>query len=166
MPTHPLLDVQHGSRGAYQAGCRCCPCRAANARYEQQRARERAKCMAGVVDATPARRHLRRLQRRGIGKRQVARLTGLSLATVRAIRSGRARWVRPETVLSVLQVHPCLAPGQVVPSGATRRLIRALLVEGIDRTSVAACAGSVHHPGVRVRTAARVLRLYRLVTRQ
>jgi hypothetical protein len=57
----------HGTRIKYLGGCRCLLCRAANSRYECDRARLRRLGLAnGIVDAAPARAHLFKLSNVGI----------------------------------------------------------------------------------------------------
>jgi transcriptional regulator with XRE-family HTH domain len=84
-----------------------------------------------------ARAHLVELQAAGVGYRQAAKLAGVSVQTVRHIRSGKPRNVKPETLAAILGVKAKLAPGALVNAYATRRLIRALKLEGFTEAAIA-----------------------------
>ena len=77
-------DHPHGTRACYRHGCRCLCCRAANARYEQERARDHAlgKLRLGSrISATEARRRIRQLKAEGV---PVAAHLGLKRPSVRS----------------------------------------------------------------------------------
>jgi hypothetical protein len=63
---HPRANHQHGTRLAYMLDrCRCLPCSAANSAYETRRVQLKAYgrgTPTGLVDATPARTHVEKLQ--------------------------------------------------------------------------------------------------------
>lgn len=64
----------------YRSGCRCLPCRAANADYERHRllAHQRGRPLLGtLVPAADAARKVRQLQIEGITKAAIARALGL-----------------------------------------------------------------------------------------
>lgn len=157
----------HGSRATYQAGCRCLPCRSANAGYEAHRARMKAEGLAlGYVDPTEARAHLASLKAKGIGHRQAARLADLSPATIRAIRDGKVDVIRPATATAILAIRPVLAHGVRVNAYRTRHLLFALLREGFSRQDLAHRLGlrrrppALHAEAVTVRNALKVRALF------
>ena len=79
----------HGTRLRYLAGCKCDACRKANSSYESERQRARkAGDWNGLVDASKARRHLRRLSRQGVGRRVVSEVSDVAESILQQIRSG------------------------------------------------------------------------------
>jgi hypothetical protein len=119
IPDLPPVCPEHRVRPA--AGCR--PCRVyANARY-----RRRSRAMAyGIwqprVDATPTRLHLIDLvEVHGMEFRNIARRSGMNIATVLRVYRGERRQVQPATARKILAVTP--GPDFLVDSlGAARRL--------------------------------------------
>ncbi len=57
-----------------------------------------------MVDAGPARRHLRALQRRGIGRRAVHAASDVALQVIIDVRSGKKRRIRKKTAAAILAV--------------------------------------------------------------
>jgi hypothetical protein len=74
-----LTDRAHGTRGTYKAGCRCTPCRAANAAYwsawRAQRLTGRAP-LGSLVSAVEAQRLIRQLLGERFAKTTLARALG------------------------------------------------------------------------------------------
>jgi len=150
-------------------GCRCIPCRAANSRYETGRlaARKRGE-WNGVVTAAPARAHVLKLGRQGIGYKSVAAAASVALSVVAKIRSGERRQVRAATARRVLAVTAAArADASTVPAGPTWWLIRRLLEEGYTKGRLARELGA-QRPALQLGrrrvlaiTAVRVERLYR-----
>lgn len=72
-------DLRHGTRGSYQAGCRCRPCRRAEAAYRAQ-LRTKHRCgrpILGVcISPVDARRRVRQLKREGYTAARIATLAG------------------------------------------------------------------------------------------
>lgn len=129
----------HGTRIRYVAGCRCLPCRAANSNYEHQRA-DRRKAGAGnqLVPAGRARAHLSTLSHNHIGRRSVARLSGVSAGVLWSIRAGRRRRIRKQTERRILQVTVRLAQANtLVKAGPTWKRIDRLLHEGFSKGELA-----------------------------
>lgn len=120
--------MTHGLRSTYQQGCRCLPCRAANAAYHG----------TALVPAHTARAYLVELEARGLGVRRVATLSGVSATHVQRIRSGRIAQVRAETEACILAVKSLPAYGALVPSWPARRLIQNLEREGFSRNALKA----------------------------
>jgi hypothetical protein len=158
----------HGARAAYQRGCRCLPCRVANAAYQRQRRASLDDAVA-LVSSAAAVDHLAQLALLGVGYRQAARLSGLSIAEIRVVRKGRRAYVRADTAARILSVRPVLAPGQRVSAWPTWRLIHSLTREGFTLGALATRLGlhtphlQFDHTQVTVRNALRVRRLYELV---
>ena len=71
----PLPD--HGTRRRYKLGCRCLPCRAANATYVAAWARGEHRAHARV-SAAPAKRRIQQMQIEGFTLAQIAADLGVS----------------------------------------------------------------------------------------
>lgn len=125
---------QHGTRTAYVVDrCRCDPCREAARIYEAQRRRTHLYGRYNnLVDAEPARQHLRTLRAHGMSHQQLETLTGVDKSTLFRILHGRtergegpARRIIPknaDAILAVRFTHEGLPGGHQIPAtGAVRR---------------------------------------------
>ena len=132
--THPKANHQHGTRTAYVLDrCRCDPCREAARVYEAQRRRTHLYGRYNnLVDAEPARQHLRTLRAHGMSHQQLETLTGVDKSTLFRILHGRtergegpARRIIPknaDAILAVRFTHEGLPGGHQIPAtGAVRR---------------------------------------------
>lgn len=140
LPTRRSLSTrEHGTRLRYIGGCRCLPCRAANSRYECERAAARRRGESErIVDAGPARRHLFALGRRGVGYKAVAGASGVAASSLARIRSGEKTRLRAGTERRVLAVGAwARADASTVPAARTWRLVGGLLAEGYTRGRIA-----------------------------
>jgi len=122
----------------------------------------------GLVDAGPARRHLRKLSRRGVGYRAVADASDVAHATLQKIRRGEKRRIRKSTADAILAVtKDASADHALVPAGRTLRMLRELEAECLTQKELARRLGyrtpkvQLRGPRVRARTEHRVARLYR-----
>jgi hypothetical protein len=99
----------HPSHNCYARGCRTPECRAAHRTYERDRKRVRERPGGGpsfvMIPANEVRAHLFWLASRGIGLRQIAQVSGVSLATLRALRTGASPRVRSTTASRILATH-------------------------------------------------------------
>jgi len=144
LPPAEILAARHphGTRVKYVGGCRCRVCRAANTEYARERASEiRAGASNRIVHATRARHALARLAAAGIGRRQVARISGIAHSTLHEIRQGRKRWIREETQRAILGVAPALAPGAIVVDGAPVGQLHELIARLGSKAAVARALG-------------------------
>lgn len=163
-------DRPHGTRLRYISGCRCLPCRAANSRYECERAAARRRGeWNGIVPADRARRHLRKLSRAGIGRRAVADASDISATIIHEIGIGRRRRIRAGTERQILRVDTSArADHSTVPAGRTWQRIRRLLEEGFSKAELARRLGyktpalQLNRRQVLAKNAMRVERFYRL----
>ncbi len=160
----------HGTRLRYIAGCRCMLCRAANSRYETGRLRARAKGLGnGLVDAAPARVHIRALGRAGMGYKTVARAAHVGATTVSEVRMGRQTQMRAQARARILAVRSQLAAGALVPAGPTWRRLDRLIAEGFPKVRIARLLGlrgtglQFKRTTLTVRNAERVQKLYRFL---
>ena len=90
--------MKHGTRTGYgYHRCRCDDCCEANRKYNLIRDRKARAVAYGIaipepstfVDATEVRAHLIWLSERGIGRRTISDLTGVSMASILAIKTGK-----------------------------------------------------------------------------
>ena len=157
-----LPEVPHGSVRSYWRGCRCLPCKGANAQYERQR----RLAPDGLIDAEPARAHLRALKAKGVGRRQVARLTGVDHKHVWEIRSGYRKRAKRSTVKRLLACPAKRAPSVIVTAWWAKRQLDALLTEGYtveflkDRIGVKVSTVQAAE-NVRAKVSNRIAALYR-----
>lgn len=156
----------HGTRACYvwgpepgqdrSRGCRCEPCRAANRAYARgwDRARRRpdGDRSPAYIDATEVRRHLRWLQRQGVGRRAVHTASGVALSSIAKLRNGTVTRCRPETAEALLLVFPVdAAPGALVDARPTWRLLDDLIGRGFTRRDLARRLGSTaRNPALQV----------------
>lgn len=159
----------HGDRLRYMSGCKCLHCRMANSNYETGRARaRRAGEWNGLVDATPARTHLRRLSRKGIGYKTTADAASVARSVVAKIVAGTKLRIRASTARRILKTTVAArADGSPVAAAPTWRLINELLEEGFTKARIARELGSktpalqIRRGFVRARTALLVEKLWR-----
>jgi len=161
----------HGTHARYVAGCHCMVCRAAHSRYNS--GRERAKADGdwdGIVDAEPARVHVTRLGRVGMGYKAVAAAAGVPTSTLWAVKTGNRTRIRASALSRILGVDLYgRSDGQLIDARGTWRLLNRLTDDGYTKAQLAFWLGSktpklqIQRGQVTVRTAARVERLYRMI---
>ena len=84
-----MTTRQHGTRSMYVGGCRCEPCRAANAADKRTR-----RVASPLVPVGPIVEHLRALQAAGVGRRRIARAARIAESTLdRIAREPNSRMV-------------------------------------------------------------------------
>lgn len=138
------LRRPHGQRLRYMAGCRCLHCRMANTNYETARAKlRRAGLSNGIVSAGPARRHLRRLSKHGVGYKTAADAASVARSVVAKILSRERLRCRADTVRRILLVTTAArADHSIVPAAPTWRRVRRLLEEGFTKGWIAQQLGN------------------------
>lgn len=97
-------DPRHSKRSGYLAGCRCTPCYDANRAWTKAY-RYRASLNGGAttIDATQVREHLTMLSQ-AMSLNCVELVSGISRSTLRAVRLGKVKRVRPVTARAILAV--------------------------------------------------------------
>lgn len=133
----PLIKAMrdHGTRARYLRGCKCIKCRAANSAYA--RLQQSRHGTDSLVSPIPAREHLHRLRKSGVGYRAVATTADLGYATLSKILMSR-KSIRTSTERKVLAVtEDALSDGAFVSSIATRIWIAELLEEGFTKRRLA-----------------------------
>lgn len=142
----PAERFEHGTRSRYVKGCRCQPCRTANTAYANARFRELKLGRAGrgdLVDATPARRHLVKLSRDGVGRRAAARAAGVAITVIFDVRTGAKEKIRRATAEKILRVTTDARSGAaLVDSKRTLRRLEQLQKLGLTKTAIAKRLGS------------------------
>ena len=130
---------QHGTRAKYtQDKCRCDECRAANTDYQRQRTRRIAPTL---VDASRARKHIVELRANGVGRRQIAAESGVSVSMISKITKGSDR-IRPRTEAAILGVTQRNAADRAyVDAGPTWVLIAKLVDAGWTKGGIDAALG-------------------------
>jgi hypothetical protein len=171
--TEAAASREHGCRARYMSGCRCVPCRAANSRYEGERRKARESGdWNGIVNAWPAREHIAKLSRAGVGHKTVADIVRTSSIIIQEIATGKRKRIRARTERLILAVDTSmLADGARVPAGKCRRLLDELIADGYTKTWLAAKLGSTakqpmlqfNREQVTARNALRIERLYRAI---
>lgn len=138
--------MSHGTRASYVKGCKCAPCRAANARYAKLAKYRADKGITVLVDAAPVKAHLEQLRAAGIGKRTIAARSGVALTVISRLigidTSRPARRVHPDTARKLLAVtvddH---ADGSFTDALGARRRLQALVALGWTQTEIATRIG-------------------------
>lgn len=126
--------------------CGCIPCRTAESRRKNaERARARSGTHRGMVPKTATVEHLQRLHAAGVTNRDIFRCSGLDVATIRRLLTGKGAHVFPQTERAVLAVKVngfTARPPKawVSPIGSVRR-IQALLALGWTGVEIAERAG-------------------------
>lgn len=136
----------HGLRSTYTKGCKCDPCRAANARYAKVAKYRSERGLSTLVDAAPVRRHIEHLRANGMGRRTIAERSGVSETVINRLagvdRSRPAQRTRPETARAILNVtSDQLADGAFIDGIGTTRRIQALVAIGWTQTEQARLIG-------------------------
>lgn len=149
---HKVAAHEHGTYACYVLDCcRCLPCGAANCDYEANRTRQQAYGRwNGLVDAEPARQHIRSLMAQGMGLKRIVAVSEVAQGQLWKLMYGKPRGdgtrdaskrIRPETEAKILAVRLDLAGGAKVDSiGAVRR-IHALVALGWSQSKIAARLG-------------------------
>ena len=134
--------MRHGQRSTYVKGCKCDLCRAANARYAKL-AKYRAETgRSTLVDSAPIKAHLEQLRAAGVGKRTIARQSGVSQTVVNRLlgidHSKPATRIRPDTAQRLLAVRrDALADGAHIDATGTTRRLQALVTLVWSQTEIA-----------------------------
>jgi hypothetical protein len=143
------MKYAHGQHAAYVLDrCRCVECGTANTAYEQSRHRALAP---PFVSATQAREHLAWLAGQGVGRKQVAKVSGVSGGALHKLIYGDAsrgsppsRRIRVETHDAIMAVTPAnIAPGAttVIPAGPSWVLLDEMIAAGVPRSAIAGALG-------------------------
>jgi len=161
----------HGTRVRYMTGCKCMLCRAANSRYETERALARKNGdWNGLVSAEPLRLYLQKLSRRGVGYKTVAETADVSKTTLAEVISRRKSRIRSRTFRRCMAVtSDAVADRGIIKAAPTWAKVNRLLREGFTKAEIARRIGKkipalqLGRKAVTAINASRVERLYRTV---
>ena len=124
-----------------------------------------------LVDAAPARRRIRALQRAGVGQKTIAMRSGLGRTAIVEILKGHHRKVHRSTIAALASVAAVPRGSVLIGAQPTWQLLDALLAVGYTKTAIARAlrrksrALQIHRARVTAMNAARVQRLYAHVWR-
>jgi hypothetical protein len=134
-----------GTRSGYTAGCRCDACREAHRVYNREWLRREARIRYGIeppkparwIDATEVREHLIWLQSIGIGRRLVAKHSGVSASQIVKLRTGTTLRTNPATATRILAVSRLdLPPRGRVDATRTLKQLKDLQKAGLSKVAI------------------------------
>ncbi len=139
----------HGTRAKYVIeGCHCEVCTQANREYMRRLTRIQLEERYGArpprfVDAEEVREHLATLSLSGIGRRQVARISGVSDTALSEIKAGRHRRVKLETANAIMAIatDDHVAGRALVDAAPARCIVTELLGLGMTKSAIALALG-------------------------
>lgn len=110
---------------------------------------ERASVWNGLVPASKARAHLRKLSKQGVGYKAVAEAADVAFGIVSDIAIGRASAIRASTERRILDVDAgARADGALVPAGPTHALISEILAAGKTKTWISRQLGAEYFASI------------------
>ncbi|MFB9777297.1 hypothetical protein [Brevibacterium otitidis] len=147
----PRTTHLHGQRVTYvHHGCRCADCTEAARLYEANRRRQRLYGRTDLVDAEPARQHLRNLSAQGMGWKQVSKIAGIPASTLTHLLWGKyphepdhpdhrppRRQIYKTTAQKILAVTLKPAANTAVDATGARRRVQALVYVGWSLRQIA-----------------------------
>jgi DeoR/GlpR family transcriptional regulator of sugar metabolism len=166
----PKKSDLHGTNACYGSGCRCDKCKQGHAAYVRRLRRSRLH----TVSAQTARRHIKKLSRRGVGRRAVAAAADLNEHTVFEIRRGTRKRIHGKTEQRILSTTTeAIEDNALIDSRKTKYLLAHLLKPevGFTKKELARRLGSrakvpmlqLVHPRVRARNAMKVEKFYKWI---
>ena len=149
---HKIANHQHGERTTYVLDrCRCLPCSASNAAYENECTRLKAYGRWDhYVDAEPSRTHIRSLTGQGMGLKRITAVSDVSQGLLWKLMYGKtqpdgsrtpSQRVRRDTEERILAIGLNLADGAKIPACGSRRRIQALMCLGYSQSVIAERVG-------------------------
>ncbi|MEU5772643.1 hypothetical protein ABZ819_04975 [Streptomyces venezuelae] len=168
-PAHGSYARANGCPG-YREPCKCDICHPAFRRARKQYNVNRQLGRPGLVDATPAREHLQKLQLT-MTWGQIVAAGACEARNLQLIADGRRSQIRRSTLTKILAVTPQPpAPGKYVDATGLRRRLQALRVLGWSACRLADAASSAEariqlicsgeQPTVRQVLAVKILKVY------
>lgn len=127
-----------GKRAKFIAGCRCEACHEANRVYMRALYRRRkAGDLNPIVSAAPARAHIRKLSKQGVGNRSIADIVGIQVRRISAIRNGTRKKLRKKTVDAILSIDKTAATGRaLIDATDTWKLLDELVERGYSKAQL------------------------------
>jgi plasmid maintenance system antidote protein VapI len=146
---HPRANHQHGTAIAYtHDACRCPQCTEAHRQNAAHTRKQKAYGRYTQHHRNPdkARQHIQNLKQAGMSYNQQAKLTGLTVDTIKRIARNQPRTITHTTEARILQLNPGQANPETTyinPTGTARR-IQALTTQGWDQHTLARELGIPH----------------------
>jgi hypothetical protein len=146
---HPRANHQHGTAVAYtHDACRCPQCTEAHRQNAAHTRKQKAYGRYTQHHRNPdkARQHIQALKQAGMSYNQQAKLSGLTVDTIKRIARSKPRTITHKTEASILQLNPGQANPNTTyinPTGTARR-IQALTTLGWDQHTLARQLGIPH----------------------
>lgn len=142
--------ADHGTRTRYVTGCRCEPCRTAHRDYNREWDRQKRRISYGLeerhepyVDASEAITHLHWLSSQGVGKRTIAKASGIGLTSISEFINGTRTRARQQTIDRILAVGTHrIADGSTIDARPAWALINDLLELGVTKRRIAKAIGA------------------------
>jgi hypothetical protein len=106
--------MRHGTRAAWDAGCRCDGCRLCTLLddrpviHRERAVRRPPNAYEALLPAAPYTKVIRALLDGGATARQLAEITGLSMTAIRLLDRGATLWVYPATAEGIRRLLPLL----------------------------------------------------------
>lgn len=151
------MTYAHGQHAAYVLDkCRCTPCRDSNRAYERDRHR---RLEPAFVLANEAREHVAWLSTQGIGRKQVAKVSGVAHGALCKLMFGDNRRgsppskrIRVRTHEAIMAVTPADVGGHrhVISAAPTWALLDEMIEAGIPKSTIGAALGS-KGPGLQIK---------------
>lgn len=161
--THDCAKHAAGPTCYQKCKCRCADCKRAQSRYAKHRRVKLAQGINDLVDATPAREHVRKLMRLGMSHGTIALQAGMpnsGLQSLLGLRSNskQAKRIHRRTAARILAVTYTPAVGaNFVASTSTRRRLQDLGLRGFSAQEIAVLSGIQKHTITEVRSGIRPL---------
>lgn len=128
--------IEHGTRWGYSKGCRCDSCReAATIAQRKYRRRKALTCGPLLVDARPARHHLKVLRKAGFSWRVIGAATGHANSNLVRIYTGKTRSLSRVTADRILgaSLSDCRSVSRGrKPSAESYKLLEEFLAAGYN----------------------------------
>jgi hypothetical protein len=152
-PTDLKTEFEHGTRSRYVVGCRCASCKEANRLFYHKRIKRKIYGdWNGLVTPGKVRQRLKKLSRKGIGYKTVAKEAGVSRTVLQQVMSGRRKHICARTERKVLALREdCLADHAIIDATETWRQINALLRDVYPSKSALAKALGFKTPAIQIR---------------
>jgi len=129
---------EHGKRVSYILGCRCLQCRVANAKHSTARLFRRAQGEADIlVDPSRARKRIRWLSRNGVGRKAVAKASGVNHNIIAEIISRERPHIRLSTERRILAVDTrARADHALIDAAPTWKILNRLIEDGYTKAQI------------------------------
>lgn len=131
-------SCENPSRTRYVGGCRCAACREANRLYAEDLMRRKLYGRPlERVDAEPVRRHVEKLGKMGISRKEICRLTGVGWSSMQALMHGHHRTGEPVKRMSRENAERIMAVDGSRRTIGSKQMVNSRIVDDIPRLKAA-----------------------------